>query len=209
MQQRYEHVGGNAQRDHAHHRATEDAGHHGQKGQQRQRDKQCQNPWQHQQIHGVEAQSANSVDLFVGFHRADLCRKGAGRPACQQDGGEQHAKLAQEGEGNQIYGKDPRTKVGQHRGTEKGHHRAHHEGQQHHNRRGVEADLLDMRHHGGNAPLFWPEQVARQGLQNQSDEAQQLQRVLPQLVDRAADTAQQQDADVLLGDFDRHTEVAQ
>ena len=65
-----------------------------------------------------------------------------------------------------------------------------------------------MRHHRGNAPLFGSKQVARQGLQDQADKPQQLQGVLPQLVDRAADTAEQQDADVLFLGCDRHAKIA-
>ena len=65
-----------------------------------------------------------------------------------------------------------------------------------------------MRHHRGDAPLLGVKQVTGQGLQDQADEPQQFQRVLPQLVDGAANAAKHLNAGVLLGGLGRHAEVA-
>ena len=78
----------------------------------------------------AQAQGADGVDFLVGLHRADLRGEGAGGTSGHENGGEQHAELAQEGEGHQVHRVDAGAEVGEDGGAEKGHHGADQEGQQ-------------------------------------------------------------------------------
>jgi hypothetical protein len=100
-------------------------------------------------------------------------------------------------------------KFGQHRGPEKRHHGAHQKRQQGDDGRGVEAGLLDVRHHRRHAPALGAKQAAGDGFQNQADEAEQLQGVLPDRIHGAADARQELNADADFRFLDRHTEIRQ
>jgi aminoglycoside phosphotransferase (APT) family kinase protein len=57
---------------------------------------------QHQQFDRVQAQRADCIDLLAALHRADLRGECAGGAAGEQDRGQQHGELAQEGDRDQF-----------------------------------------------------------------------------------------------------------
>ena len=97
LQQRKEHRWRDIQGQGTDHGAADDAADHRDEGQQRQGDQQGEHPRHHQQFDGIEPQGADGIDFFIGFHRADLCGKGAGSASGHENGGQQHGELPQEG----------------------------------------------------------------------------------------------------------------
>ncbi|MNN69147.1 hypothetical protein D3C81_1849090 [compost metagenome] len=64
-----------------------------------------------------------------------------------------------------------------------------------------------MCHHRGDPPALGAKQPAGDGFQDQADEAQQLQGVLPDGIDSATNPGQQLDANADVGLFDGDAEV--
>jgi hypothetical protein len=119
----------NAELESAHDGAAEQPHHIGIEGQQRQADDQRQDARNDQNLDRIEAKGADGVDLLVHHHGADLGGKGAARAAGDDDGRQQRAELAQEGDAEQIDGIDLGAELAELVGALESHHHADQEGQ--------------------------------------------------------------------------------
>ena len=199
LQHADEHGGGYVQAEGADHGTAQQAREHGDKGQRRQGDQQRDDARQHQQLQRVKAQRADGVDLFIGFHGADLGSEGTGGTPGHQDGRQQHAKLTQEGEGHQVHGENGSAKGLQHGSAQKGDDRADHKGKQGHDGDGIDPGLFNLGRNGGQAPARRTQQVTEQAAESQADKAEQLAQIRREYLHLGADTLQQNHYRVELG----------
>ncbi len=112
--------------------------------QQRQRDDERQHPRHHQQLDRIHAHGAQRVGFLVELHDPDLGGKGAARAARHDDGGQQHAHLAQCRDGHQIDHENIGAETRQLLRAEVGHDHADEKCDQRDDRNGGDAGFVDM-----------------------------------------------------------------
>ena len=136
-------------RQHAHQR--------GARNQQGRHQQHAQQARQHQVFDGVDAQRAQGVDLFVGFHRAQLGSKGRADAAGQNHARHQPGQLAHHAHGHHIGNEALRADAGQLRAAHVGQHQADERAGEQHDGQAGRAGLVDLAgqvraaHHGAAA----------------------------------------------------------
>src|SRR6185437_13500250 len=108
----------------------------------------------------------------VDLHRADLGGEGAARAAGDDDRGQQHAKLAREGEAEQIDGENLGAVIAQLIGALIGEDDADEKGQESDDRQGGAAGALHMADKGNEAEAPRMAQRAKAG---DDDEAEEIE----------------------------------
>src|SRR5688572_12462318 len=160
--------------------------------QDRQRDDEAQDARDHQYLDRIHPHGAQRVDLVVQLHGADLGRERAARAAGDDDGGQQHAELAQHRDSDEIDDEDLAAELPELLRADVGDDHRDQEGDQRHDRHRGEARLVDVAHDRGQAQaLHAPEDVADAG-SDDADEAEQVERAflhldgsLPDVLQRA------------------------
>ena len=97
-------VGAHAAVKPRHQAATIERGQGAQEGEHGKGDDQNEDPGQDEDLDGVEPHGAKRVDLLTHFHGAKLGRVGAARAACDHDGNDQDADLAQDQNADEVDG---------------------------------------------------------------------------------------------------------
>ena len=112
--------------------------------QQRHGDDQADHARQDQHFVGLDADRVQRVDLFVELHGADLGREGAARAARDDDGGEQHAQLAQHADGDEVDHEDFRAVLARLLRGDVGNDQRDQKGDQRDDRDGGDAGFVDV-----------------------------------------------------------------
>ena len=101
----------------------------------------------------IDADGVQRVDFLVEFHRADFGGEGAARAAGNNDGGEQHAELAQHADGDDVDHEDFRAVVARLLGGDVGDDQRDQEGDQRDDGNRGDAGFVDVpRDRGGPQP---------------------------------------------------------
>ena len=157
--QRADHGAAHHARDHPHEGENGQAHHHG------------HHPGQHEQFNGVQAQGADSIELLVNLHGANVGGERAGGSAGQKDRGQQHPEFPQEGKRHQVHRVNGGAKIVQHGCTQKSHHSAHQKRQQCHDGQGIQAGVMNRSHKGRHPPTPRPGKVPGQGAEGLANKA--------------------------------------
>src|ERR1700691_3046099 len=188
-----EHRKGDAEIGPADEGAARDAHEIGVERQQRQGKDQRQKPRQNQQFDRIETQDADGVDFLVHHHGADLGGEGAARAAGENDRGQEHAQLAQEGDAEQVDGIDLGAELFELGGALIGHYDADEKRKQPHDAESRDPGLLHLRHQRDEADTAAAAQRGQHGDDHQYEEAEMQARGGQDVDGAGADVIEQYD----------------